>query len=173
MKAAIALALSTLPCTTDALIASPALIPGGVLDDRFAGQDIYRDAPFAAKAPAGKACAAAKAYVDDINAGKFGETADLFAKDALLMHPPGHIHRGVDAIRAFFIDTIGPLHPEIVPVGYIEQRQECMVELAARVDIGHERRFMLASVDHMTVDDRGKIARLISFARPRGSPVLQ
>lgn len=163
----IAFAALWLPPQVEAAPQTPSIVPGGALDIQFAGPDVYLVNPVRTKPGAGKACAAAQAYVDSINAGRFGDVADLFAPNGLLLHPPGHSHIGQTEIREFYESTIGPMRPEIVPVGYVGEGRECMVEIAAKIDIGGEHRFMLASVDHFTVSRDGKVTRMISYGRPR------
>src|SRR5687768_1314826 len=76
----------------------PMMIPGGALDARFKGAEVYLERPVPAKPPAGRACAAAAAYVDHINAGRFREAANLFADDALLLEPMRTTYRGLAEI---------------------------------------------------------------------------
>jgi hypothetical protein len=148
----------------------PAAIPGGVLDPRFPGADVYLTAPERAKPPAGRACEAAERYVDLVNAGRFGDVAGLFAEDALLLDPMRHTYRGSEQIHSFYEGRIGAMRPEVVPVAYVGDDRDCMVELAAKSDVGGERRFALVSVDHFTLEASGKVSRMIAFARPPPTP---
>lgn len=141
-------------------------IAGGALDPRFPGAEIYLEPPVRAKPPAGKACAAAARYVDLVNAGRFRDVAKLYSDDALLLEPMRSTAHGSLEIRAFYERKIGPMRPEVVPVAYLGSNRDCMVELASKIEIGAERRFALVSIDHFTLDARGKVMRMIAFARP-------
>jgi hypothetical protein len=145
---------------------APMVAPGGVLDGRFTGAEVYLTDPERAKRPPGKACAVAEAYVDRVNAGRFRDVADLFAEDALLLEPTRTTYRGLTAIRSFYEGRIGAMKPQIVPVAYVGDDRDCMVELAVKTEVGGERRFALVSIDHFTLDAKGKVARMIAFARP-------
>lgn len=149
---------------------TPAPLPGGAYDSRFPGIDVYLAEPARPTRPAGNACIAAEAYVDRINAGRFGEIADLFAPDGDLFHGPGHLHRGTAAIRTFFEDTIGKQKPSIAAVGYLGGGRECAVELASKSVAEGKPRFVLVSVDWFTVGADGKVTRMIAFGRQREVP---
>jgi len=144
----------------------PMVVPGGTLDSRITGADVYLARPQRAKSPAGKACAVAESYVDLINAGRYRDVANLFADDALLLEPTRTTYRGLAEIRTFYEGRIGAMRPEVIPVAYVGDERDCMVELAFLTDVGGERRFVLASIDHFTVDAKGKVSRMIAFARP-------
>lgn len=141
-------------------------VPGGAIDTRVTGAEVYLAKPERAKPPAGRACALAQAYVDHINAGRYRDAADLFAADAILFEPTRRTYRGLAEIRTFYEGQIGKMRPEVVPVSYLGDDRDCMVELATRTDIGGEQRYALVSIDHFTLDANGKAARMIAFARP-------
>lgn len=167
--AIIGLALSASGVVAEAPPAATA-IAGGALDSRFPGAEVYLAAPVRAKRPAGKACAVAEAYVDHINAGQFRAVADLFADDALLLEPSRHTYLGMVQIRSFYEGKIGTMRPEVMPVAYLGDDSDCMVELAAKSDFGGTRLYALVSVDHFTLDVHGKVARMVAFARPPRAP---
>lgn len=146
--------------------AGPVVIAGGALDPAYTGADVYIDTPAPAKIPSGPACKAAKAYVDYHQAGRFAEVPSLFADDAALLEPTRLNIRGKEAITQFYAKAIGSLKPEIAAVFYLGDASDCMVELAVRQPIDGKPRYRLASMDHFTVDARGRIIRMIAFARP-------
>jgi hypothetical protein len=145
-------------------------VPGGPIDTRFTGAEVYLARPQRAKLPAGTACALAESYVDHINAGRFRAAADLFAADAILFEPTRRTYRGLVEIRTFYEVQIGRMRPEVVPVSYLGDERDCMVELATRTEIAGEPRYALVSIDHFTVDAHGKASRMIAFARPPRTP---
>ena len=144
----------------------PMVVPGGTLDSRFTGAEVYVGRPEPATPPPGKACAAASAYVGHINAGRYREAANLFADDGLLLEPMRTTYRGLAEIRTFYEGRIGPMKPEVVPVAFVGNDRDCMLEMASLSTIGGEKRFALVSVNHFTVNAAGKVIRMIAFARP-------
>jgi hypothetical protein len=122
--------------------------------------------PARAEPPSGKACQAAKSYVDLINAGRFMEVVELLEEDAVVLEPTRRILRGRDQIREFYGGTIGAMRPEIVAVVYLGDDRDCMVELAARMKVRDQLRHVLVSIDHFTMGAEGRIARMVAFARP-------
>lgn len=154
---------------TAAGAAGPLPMPGGELDLSLADTaDAYFARP--ATAAAGPACQSAKAYVDHIQAGQYDKVVDLFAPDAVLMEPTHRTLRvGRDQIDDFFRHVIGKSRPAIVAVSYVGEGADCFVELAVRMSVKGESRYVLTSVDHFTTDDRGAITRMIAFARPMGA----
>lgn len=141
-------------------------VAGGALDSGFTGADVYLGTPKAAKAPATKACSAARSYVDLINGGQFQKLAGLFEEDGVVLDPMRQDIRGRDQIRAFYEGRIGKMRPELIAVAYLANGRDCMVELAARRDVRGAMRYALVSIDHFTLGKAGKIARMVAFARP-------
>lgn len=158
-----------LVAATAATSPQPTPIPGGKLDPRFPGAEIYLTPPMRAKPPAGKACKVAERYVDLVNAGRYNDVAALFAADALLLEPMRSTARGSLEINDFYAHRIGAMRPEVVPVAYAGDNRDCMVELATKIDLSGERRFALVSIDHFTLDAHGKVLHMIAFARPARS----
>jgi SnoaL-like domain len=146
--------------------AAPVVIAGGALDPAYTQADVYLDTPPAPPVPAGPACAAARAYVELHQAGRYAEVADLFSDDAALLEPSRLDVRGKAGITRFYVDAIGRLKPDIVGVFYLGDATDCMVELAVRQMIDGKLRYRLASMDHFTVDASGKVIRMVAFQRP-------
>ena len=144
----------------------PSPTPGGPFDTNVTGAEVYVGVPQRAKRPAGKACAVAEAYVDHINSGRYRDAADLFADDGVLFEPSRRTYRGRAEIRTFYEGQIGGMRPEVVPVAYLGNDRECMVELAVKTAIGGAQRFALVSIDHFTLDGKGRVASMIAFPRP-------
>ena len=143
----------------------PIEIAGGQLDGRVTGADVYLGVPKVAEPPPGKACKVAKLYVDLVNSGQFAKLADLFEGDAVLLDQLGKDARGHDQINAYFL-AIGQLTPKVVAVCYVGDDVDCVVELATQITLQGQLRYALTSVDHFTLGDGGKIARLVAFGRP-------
>ena len=172
MIAALSLALATAPLATGEAMAieAPMTIAGGDLDPAFPGADIYLGTPRSATPPPGKACALAARYVELINAGKYAETAALYADDATFLEPMRPTLRGRKAIAEFYIQRIGAMKPQIIAVSYLGNDTECMVALSTKMEIGGQPRWALVSIDHFIVRDDGKIASMVAFARPPRNP---
>ena len=166
--------MTTLIAAALALAAAPPVqaasgpsIPGGAHDPRYPGAEVYVGVPQRAAPGEGKACAVAAAYVDGVNAGRLREVADLFADDALLLEPSRRTWRGIEQIRSFYEGQIGRMRPTVVPVAFLGNDRECMVELASLTDLGGgDRRYALVSIDHFILDAAGKVATMVAFARP-------
>ena len=58
------------------------------------------------------------------------------------------------------------MRPEVIPVTFLGNDRDCMVEMTTRTEIGGEQRYVLVSINHFTLDDKGNAARMIAFARP-------
>ena len=158
------------------LAAAPALAETPPLDlaggpaDYTATGEFFRDVPRSAEPQAGTACMAAKRYLELVNAGRYGEMADLFTPDAVVLEPmrgpSGGMARGRAEIDAFYSRRIGAMRPHVIGVAYVGNRTDCMLENAAKVP--PSTRYSLSSINHFTVNRQGKITRMVAFARPRG-----
>jgi hypothetical protein len=152
---------------------TPLAVAGGALDPTLRPRDIYLGTPTAAVADPATACTVAERYVAAVNARRYPDIAALFAADGTFYEPSQAIARG----RAAIEDAqrrIGVIKPQIVPVAYVGNRTDCMVELAVGVEIDGKPRSMLVSIDHFTIDDKGLATRMIAFARSRpNDPLLQ
>lgn len=152
--------------TSQAANEQPFVIAGGALDSAIKARDVYLERPVAATAEPGTACGVVEEYVELISTGKYGEVADLWLPDGVLMEPgaSGAV-RGREAIRDYYTGRIGDMRPTIVPVAYVGNRTDCVVELTIEQDFDGAKRFALASVDHFTVDEAGQIVRMVAFSR--------
>jgi hypothetical protein len=159
--------LATVVATADAGSAAAGIaIAGGQLDQHFPGAEVYLAVPAQAIAPEGKACLAARRYVEYVNAGQFLNVASLFADEAVILEPTRQIIRGMARIRSFYEGRIDTLKPQLVAVAYLGDSSDCMVELATRREVQGQQRYALVSIDHFTVGSDGKILRMVAFARP-------
>jgi hypothetical protein len=157
--------------TASALICVPASsaglpIAGGEIDESFTGADLYLGTPREADAPRTKACRAAKGYVAMINAGQFPQVVDLFTDDAIVLDPTRRVMKGRSQIEAFYQGPIRQIRPELVGVAYLGDATDCVVEIARKDNVGGQPRYVLVSIDHFTVNQHGKVIRMVAFARP-------
>lgn len=144
--------------------ASPPLdLSGGIADPTQSGE-FYRGVPRPATPPPGTACVVAQRYLALINAGRYAEVSKLFAPGASVLDPMRGVARGTAEIDAFYSRQIGALRPHVIGVAYLGDRRDCMLENAAKVP--PSPRYRLSSINHFTLDSRGKITRMIAFARP-------
>ena len=150
--------------------AAPLVLPGGLADITPTGE-FYRGVPIAAVAQPGTACMAAKRYLELVNSGRYGEMADLFTPDAVVLEPmrgpSGGAARGRAEIDAFYSRRIGGMRPHVIGVAFVGTRGDCMLENAAKVP--PSTRYSLSSINHFAVNRQGKITRMVAFARPRGN----
>ena len=154
-----------------ALICAPASsaglpIAGGEIDENFTGADLYLGTPHEANAPRTKACRAAKRYIASINAGQFPQVVDLFTDDAIVLDPTRRVMKGRSQIEAFYQGPIRQIRPELVGVAYLGDATDCVVEIARKDTVAGQPRYVLVSIDHFTVDQRGKVIRMVAFSRP-------
>jgi hypothetical protein len=163
---ALAAATAAVLAGTGTAYSAAVTIAGGELDSSVSGADVYVGVPESASVPPGTACRVAKSYVDYIQAGRFSEVVDLFADDAVILEPTRQNVRGRARIVEFYQGTIGKMKPELVAVSYLGDDTDCMVALAVRANIAGELRYKLASVDHFTLNAKGKIMRMVAFVRP-------
>lgn len=163
------LLLTALPCSAEPTAPksadAPYAVAGGTLDPAMRPRDVYLERPAPATADPNTACTVAERYVALVNAGHYKQVADLFAEDAVLMEPGGQAGRGREQINAFYTNRIGGMRPTLVPVAYVGNQTDCMVELAVERQINGATRFTLTSIDHFTVDPSGKAARMVAFNR--------
>ena len=147
--------------------AEPLPIPGGMLDPSISKADAYIGMPVAAEPPDTPACHLAKKYVDTVSAGKYSEMASLFTEDAIFLDPLRKSVGGRLSIGEFYEQTIGALKPKVVGVAYTGHKNDCMLELSTEMTVNGENRYILASIDHFTLDvEQGKFNRMIVFTRP-------
>jgi hypothetical protein len=165
---AFALLLSTSEGTT--MSQAPMIVAGGQLDPAFMDADVYIGTPAAPVVPPGRACEAARRYVELVNAGKYAEVAALYADDATFLEPMRPNLHGRAQIDEFYTMRIGGMAPQVMAVSYFGDDRECMVELALHTAIAGEPRWVLVSLDHFILNPDGRIQSMIAFARPvRGS----
>jgi hypothetical protein len=98
--------------------------------------------------------ATAEAYVDAVNAVDLDGLVALFTDGAVLEHAFGTFE-GTDAIRAFYAENVLALTPQVTPSDWLEQGRTVTFHLAAHVDGATSQ-----TVDHLTVDDAGRISHL-------------
>ena len=96
----------------------------------------------------------ADAYIDAVNAVDLDGLVALFAEDAVLDHAFGTFE-GTDAIRAFYAENVLAFAPQVEPGDWLEQGRTVTFHLDAHVDGATSQ-----TVDHLTVDDSGRIAHL-------------
>lgn len=155
-------------------VAAAQPLPGGELDATVNGAEVYADTPRAADPPPGPACRAARAYVDNVYAGRFDDIVSLFADDAHIFWPTRqddgvtyavHVMHGREEIGAFYGQVISQYRPNAIPVMLLGNDTDCMMEVAAQMPVEGSMRYRIAAINHFTVDESGKIIRLISMQR--------
>ena len=97
---------------------------------------------------------AAQAYIDAVNTTDIERLAGLFAADATVLHPMGTF-RGTDSIREFYAASVLAHAPRIIASEWMNDGDHCMFELEASVGDRTSH-----AIDHLTVDDSGRIVRM-------------
>jgi ketosteroid isomerase-like protein len=103
------------------------------------------------------------AYVDIINRGAYAELSHLFASDAVFLAPNRQEFHGREEIGAFYERFLSEIRPTIRIASYIEQGDDCVYELEAKVK--SERDFRLGAIDHATLDRDGKVRRFTVWTK--------
>ena len=151
------------------LFACSMMFVGGVAQAKppLVVSDVFPTKPEAATVH-GKSCEVAKRYVDLTNAKQYGELHTLFAEDAVFLTPVGKVLRGSKEIGAFYSTMIESLGADLVPISFISDGADCVMELAARTknDKAAGKGFQLSAIDHFTVNAEGKIIHMIVYVRP-------
>jgi len=162
-RLAIALAATaSLAAATGA--AAPLLVPGGALDPSQRPRDVYLGTPVAAVPDRATACRVAERYIQLINQERFADLPALFAENAQVFSPTQEIALGREALGPFYAE-VGKLKPHIMPVAYVGTKTECMVEFAVRARIDGKPRYVLAVIDHFTLNKAGLATRMVAFGR--------
>lgn len=104
---------------------------------------------------------AAETYQRHINAGNADTLVGLFADDAVLLHPAGEF-RGPDEIRDFYETNVLPFSITMDAVSWVHDERTCVFEVEARAAAGGPATH---AIDHLTVDDEGRIGRLAVYYR--------
>lgn len=130
--------------------------------------DIFDKPPAAAKADPASACSVPKRYVDLMNAWRFDEVGSLFADNAVFVAPNGKVFVGAQAIQKFYSGFLPTVRGQLVPLSFINDKRECVMELAHRRS--DKEPFRLGAIDHFTINDAGKVERLVVFIRPSSLP---
>jgi ketosteroid isomerase-like protein len=105
----------------------------------------------------------ADTYVDLVNGGKYSQLGDLFADDALFLGPNQQEMRGRAEITAFYQRFLPEITPQIRVASYVEQGDDCVYELEAKVQGSEEYR--LGAIDHATLDEAGKVKRFTVWTK--------
>jgi hypothetical protein len=140
------------------------LAPGGALDPAQRPRDVYLGTPVAAVPDRATACRVADRYIRLINSERFADLPALFAEDAQVFSPTQEIALGRKALGPFYAE-VGKLKPHIIPVAYVGTKTECMVEFAVRARIDGKPRYVLAVIDHFTLNKAGLATRMVAFSR--------
>jgi len=120
-------------------------------------------------------CAVAHAYIDLVHRGDYAGIGNLFAEGAeyLSYARPESFH-GPKEIAEIYrnilsgMDNGGQLgRPADVRVrSYVGQGPYCVIELEAKGKTAPPDDYTLVSVDHITIDESGKISRFVVYVRP-------
>jgi hypothetical protein len=129
--------------------------------------DVFDAPPPAASTRGKRACAPAQRYVDLIAAERYDELGTLFADDAVFLTPIGKVLHGPREIGDFYKAFLPTIKPRNVPITFIADGDECVMELVTATNLDNYARYRLAAIDHFTVNKQGKIRHMVVFLRPQ------
>jgi hypothetical protein len=112
-------------------------------------------------------CQVARQYVSLINKGQYGALGGLFSDNAVYQGPDGKTRYGSKEIGEFYVKMLTRLRPHMKPAIFIEQGNECVMELENKDAAGA---YVLTAIDHFTVDQNGKATHFVVYFRP-GAPL--
>lgn len=129
--------------------------------------DVFDTPPKAASSKGKPACAVAQKYVDLTAAGRYDELGSLFADDAVFVTPKATVLRGPAEIGAFYAKFLPTIKPKNVPISFIADGAECVMELVTATNLDNYAKYRLAAIDHFTVNKQGKIVHMVVYLRPQ------
>ena len=105
--------------------------------------------------------------MDLIAAERYDELGTLFADDAVFLTPIGKVLRGPAEIGDFYKAFLPTIKPRNVPITFIADGDECVMELVTATNLDDYAKYRLAAIDHFTVNKQGKIGHMVVFLRPQ------
>lgn len=135
--------------------------------------DVFDTPPPAASTRGKRACQPAQKYIDLTAAGHYDQLGSLFADDATFVTPTGSVLHGSKAIGDFYMAFLPTLKPRNVPISFIADGNECVMELVTATNMDNYAKYRLAAIDHFTVDKQGKIRHMVVFLRPQSLQAQQ
>jgi ketosteroid isomerase-like protein len=105
----------------------------------------------------------AETYVELVNRGAYSHLGGLFAEDAIFLGPNQQEMRGRSEIATFYERFLAEITPQIRIASYVEQGDDCVYELEAKVRGSEEYR--LGAIDHATLDSTGKVKRFTVWTK--------
>ena len=133
----------------------------------YPDKDVFDTPPPAASAKGKRSCEPAQRYVDLMTAERYDEVGKLFADDAVFVTPTGKVLRGPAEIGAFYAEMMPKFKPRNVPISFIADGDECIMELVTATILDNFAAYRLAAIDHFTVNADGKIRHLTVYLRPQ------
>lgn len=135
--------------------------------------DIFDAPPPAASTRGKRACEPAQRYLDLIAAGRYDQLGTLFAADAVFVSPVGKVLHGPAEIDDFYKAFLPKIKPRNVPITFIADGDECVMELVTATTLDNYAKYRLAAIDHFTVNKQGKIGHMVVFLRPQSLQAQQ
>lgn len=129
--------------------------------------DVFDSPPPAASASGRPACQVAQRYIDLTAEEKYDQLGSLFSDDAVFVAPTGTVLRGSKAIGEFYATFLPRIKPRNVPISFIADGNQCVMELVSATNLDNYAKYRLAAIDHFTVDQNGKIRHLVVYLRPQ------
>lgn len=129
--------------------------------------DVFDAPPPAAHTRGKRACEPAQRYVDLMAAERYDELRTLFSDDAVFVTPIGKVLHGPAEIGDFYKAFLPTLKPRNVPITFIADGDECVMELVTATNVDNYAKYRLAAIDHFTVNKEGKIRHMVVFLRPQ------
>ena len=135
--------------------------------------DVFDAPPPAATTRGKRACEPAQRYVDLIAAERYDQLGTLFADDAVFVTPIGTVLHGPTEIGDFYNSFLPKIKPRNVPISFIADGDECVMELVTATNLDNYAKYRLAAIDHFTVNKQGKIRHMVVYLRPQSLQAQQ
>ena len=135
--------------------------------------DLFDSPPPAASAHDKPACQPAQKYIELTAAGHYDQLGSLFSDTAIFVTPTGKVLHGSKAIGAFYMGFLPTLKPKNVPISFIADGSECVMELVTATNMDNYAKYRLAAIDHFTIDKNGKIMHMVVYLRPQSIQTSQ
>ena len=129
--------------------------------------DVFETPPVAASAAGKPACAPARRVVEIANSGHYEEFGALFAEDGRWLTPTGAVVIGPKEISRVYKGFLEKIRPRVVPISFIADGPECVMELVALTALDGYEKYHLGAIDHFTVDKDGKVTTMVVYLRPQ------
>ena len=91
----------------------------------------------------------------------------------MFVTPIGTVLHGPTEIGDFYNSFLPKIKPRNVPISFIADGDECVMELVTATNLDNYAKYRLAAIDHFTVNKQGKIRHMVVYLRPQSLQAQQ